>query len=90
MTQTVKNPPAMQETQARSLGWEDPLQKVMATYCSIFAWRIVWTGEPSELHTAHGVTKELDVSEKLTLSPFMGRKTRHRGRLINHPHDKRL
>ena len=49
VAQTVKNPPAMQETQARSLGWEDPLEKGMATYSSIFAWRLLWTEEPSEL-----------------------------------------
>ena len=40
---TVKNPPAMQETQIQSLGWEDPLEKGMATHSSIFAWRIPWT-----------------------------------------------
>ena len=36
----VKNPPAMQETQVQSLGWEDPLEKGMATHTSILAWRI--------------------------------------------------
>ena len=40
MTQMVKNPPAMQETQFQSLGWEDPLEEEMATHSSIFAWRI--------------------------------------------------
>ena len=39
----VKNPPAMQETWLRSLGWEDPLEKEMATHSSILAWRIPWT-----------------------------------------------
>ena len=39
----VKNPPAMQETQIQSLGWEDPLEKGMATHSSILAWRIPWT-----------------------------------------------
>ena len=39
----VKNLPAMQETQLQPLGWEDPLEKGMATYSSIFAWRIPWT-----------------------------------------------
>ena len=38
-----KNPPAMQETWVRSLGWEDPLEKGMATHSSILAWRIPWT-----------------------------------------------
>ena len=41
--QTVKNPPAMRETRARSLGWENPLEKGMATQSSILAWEIPWT-----------------------------------------------
>ena len=52
MAQRVKNPPAMQETQEpwiRSLGQEDPLEKEMATHCSILAWKIPWTEEPSRL-----------------------------------------
>ena len=43
MGQTVKNLPAIQETWLRSLGWEDPLDKGMATHSSILAWRIPWT-----------------------------------------------
>ena len=43
MTQTVKNLPAMQETQIQSLGQEDPLEKEMPTHSSILAWRIPWT-----------------------------------------------
>ena len=42
----VKNPPAMQETQVPSLGWEDPLEKGMATHSGILAWRIPWTEGP--------------------------------------------
>ena len=49
MAQTVKNKTVMQETQARSLGWEDPLEKEMATNSSILAWRIPWTEEPDGL-----------------------------------------
>ena len=49
MAQTVKNLPAMQETQVQSLGWEDPLEKGMATHSSILAWRIPWTEEPGGL-----------------------------------------
>ena len=41
----VKKLPAMQETWVRSLGWEDPLEKGMATHSSILAWRILWTEE---------------------------------------------
>ena len=39
----------MLETQLRSLGWEDPLEKEMATHSSILAWRIPWTEEPGRL-----------------------------------------
>ena len=42
MAQTVKNLPAMQETQVQALGHEDPLEKEMATHSSILAWRIPW------------------------------------------------
>ena len=42
----VKNLPAMQETGVLSLGWEDPLEKEIATHSSILAWRISWTEEP--------------------------------------------
>ena len=40
VAQLVKNPPAMQETWVRSLGWEDPLEKGKATHSSVLAWRI--------------------------------------------------
>ena len=49
MAQTVKNPPTLQETWVQSLGWEDPLEKGMATHSSILAWRIPWTEEPGGL-----------------------------------------
>ena len=45
MAQTVKNLPAMQETQAQSLGQKDPLEKEMGTHFSILAWTIPWTKE---------------------------------------------
>ena len=45
VAQMVKNPPAMQETWVRSLGWEDPLEKGKATLSSILAWRIPWTAK---------------------------------------------
>ena len=50
VAELVKNPPAMQETWVRSLGWEDPLEKGKATHSSILAWRIPWT-------ILHGVAK---------------------------------
>ena len=43
VAQLVKNPPAMWETWVVSLAWEDPLEKGMATYSNILAWRISWT-----------------------------------------------
>ena len=43
VAQTVKNPPAMQETWVRPLGWEDPLEKGTVTHSNILAWRIPWT-----------------------------------------------
>ena len=49
IAQSVKNLPVKQETQAQSLGQEDPLEKGMATHSSIFAWRIPWTEEPGSL-----------------------------------------
>ena len=45
----VKNLPAVQETQVRSLGGEDPLEEGMAAHSSLLAWRIPWTGEPGRL-----------------------------------------
>ena len=51
MAQTLKNLPAMQETQAQSLGWEDPLEKGIATHSSILAWRIPWTEESGGLQS---------------------------------------
>ena len=50
MAETVKNPPAMQETWVRSLGQEDPLEEGKATHSSILAWRVPWT-------KVHGIAK---------------------------------
>ena len=48
---SVKNLPEVQETWVRSLGWEDPLEKEMATHSSILAWKISWTEEPGWLQS---------------------------------------
>ena len=56
----------LQETQIRSLGQEDPLEKGMAAYSSILAWRILWTEKPGEIQSM-GLT-ESDTTEGLTLS----------------------
>ena len=52
VAQLVKNPPAMQETRVQSLGWEDPLEKEMATHSSTPAWKIPWTEEPQSSSVA--------------------------------------
>ena len=51
MAQTVKYLPAMQETQVRSLGWEDRLEKGMVSHSSVLAWRIQWTEKPEGLQS---------------------------------------
>ena len=51
LAQMVKHLPAMRETQAQSLGWEDPLEKAMATHFSTLAWKITWTEEPGRLQS---------------------------------------
>ena len=61
--------PAVQETQFRSPGQEDPLEKGMATLSSILAWRILWTEEPGGLYSPLGL-KESDTTERLTLLFF--------------------
>ena len=58
MVQTVKNLPAMQETRVQFLGWEDSLEKEMATHSSILAWEIPWTEEPGRLQSM-GLQKSL-------------------------------
>ena len=63
VAQRLKCLPSMQETLVQSLGWEDPLEKEMATHSSILTWRIPWTEEPGGLQsTGH---KELDTTEWL-------------------------
>ena len=63
----IKNLPAMPETQVRSLGQENPLEKGKATHSSILSWRIPWTEDPGGL--LHG-TAESDTTQRLTLSLF--------------------
>ena len=61
VAQIIKNLPATQEVQVQSLGWEDPLEKKMATHSNILTWRIPWT---ARLHPwGH---KELDTTKRLT------------------------
>ena len=60
VAQSVMNPPAVQETWARSLGWGDPLEKEIATQSSILAWEIPWTGKPGGLLSME--SQELDMT----------------------------
>ena len=59
----VKRLHAMQETWVQSLGWEDPLEKEMATHSSILAWKIPWTEDPGRLQSMG--RKESDTTERL-------------------------
>ena len=61
VAQTVKRLSAMQETRVRFLGWEDPLEKEMATHSSILAWRIPWAEEPGGLQSIG--SQELDMTQ---------------------------
>ena len=63
MVQRLKHLPAMWEAWVRSLGWEDPLEKEMATHSSILAWRIPWTEELGGLQSTG--RQELDTTERL-------------------------
>ena len=87
MAQTIKSPPAMRETWVRSLDWEDPLEKGMATHPSLLAWRILWTEAPGGLESmgsqrvrhdwvtqhssAHWNNRQTPSREK-TVDPFTG------------------
>ena len=62
VAQTVKNPPAGQVSQVQFLGWEDPLEKGMATYSSILAQRIPWIEELDGLYSPW-VRKDSDTTE---------------------------
>ena len=58
MGQMVKNLPAVQETQVPSLGWEDPLEKGMATHFSVLAWEIPWSEEPGGLQSMESQSRK--------------------------------
>ena len=61
VAQTVKNLPVMQETWVQSLGWEDPLEKGIATHSGILAWRIPWIEERPWWATVHRVTESYPI-----------------------------
>ena len=64
VAQLVKNLPLQQETQVQSLGWEDALEKEMATHSSILAWKIPWTEERGKLQSIG--SKESDTTKQVT------------------------
>ena len=64
MAQRVKHLPARQETCIRFLGWEDPLEKAIATHSSILAWKIPWTEEPGAGYSPWG-HRESNMTERL-------------------------
>ena len=72
VAQRLKHLPAMWETWVRSLGWEDPLEKEMATHSSVLAWRIPWTEELGGLQSMG--RKESDTTERLHFTFTLSRR----------------
>ena len=76
MAQNAKYPLAIQETWVQSLGWDDPLEKGMATHSSVLAWRIPWIGEPQGLQSmrsqraVHSWATECSIAEA-TVTDFL-------------------
>ena len=73
VAQMVKRLSTMQETRVRSLGWEDPLEKEMATHSSTIAWKIPWTEEPGRLQSmgSQKVRHDWATSLSFTLYPMI-------------------
>ena len=69
----VKHLPTMQETQVRSLGREDPLEKEMATHSSTLAWKIPWTEEPGRLQSMESQRIKHDRVTSLSLLDLYNR-----------------
>ena len=84
MAQRLKRLPGMQETQVRSLGQEDPLEKGMATHSSMLAWRIPWREEPGRLQSMG--RKESDMTERLHFLVFSPEDQWKRRRQIGRAH----
>ena len=70
VAQRLKRLPPMWETQVRSLGWKDPLEKEMVIHSSILAWRIPWTEEPGRLQSTGSQRVRHDWATSLSLSIF--------------------
>ena len=67
VAQLVRNPPAVQETQVQSLGWEDPLEKGMATRSSVLAGKSLGQRSLAEAGSSPWAHKRSDTTERLTL-----------------------
>ena len=70
VAQMVKHLPAVQETWVWSLGWEDPLEKEMATHSNTLAWKIPWAEEPGGLQSMGSRRVRQDWATSLSLSPW--------------------
>ena len=73
LAKQVKHLSTVQETRVRALGWEDPLEKEMATHSSTITWKIPWTEEPGRLQSIGSQRVGHDLATSLSLSPY----TRH-------------
>ena len=72
MAQIVKCLPTMQETWVQPLGWEDLLEKEMATHSSILAWKIPWTEEPGGLQSMESQRVDFTFPLLLSVYSFIG------------------
>ena len=72
VAQMVKSLPTIWETWVRSLGWEDPLEKEMATHSSILAWKTSWTEKPGRLHSMGSQRVGHDWATSLSIYYFVG------------------
>ena len=70
-TQTAKDLPAVQETWVQFLGWEDPLEKGMATHSSILAWEIPWTEEPGGPQSTELQKSRTQLSDLLKIAKLL-------------------
>ena len=73
VAQMVNHLPGMWETQVRPLGWEDPLEKEMATHSSTLTWKIPWSEEPGRLQTMGSLRVRHNRATSLSLFPFIDR-----------------
>ena len=83
VAQTVKHLSIMRETQVRSLGWEDPLEKEMAVHSRTIAWKILWTEEPGSLQSVGSQRIRHKRATSLSLSLFRAEQKRDGSRCLS-------